>query len=125
MSYKILYIEDDPFSRKLVRHILERAGYAVIEAIDGLSGIQVALDQRPDLILMDVGLPGIDGIETLRRLKAIEQFAQIPVIIITGHSEKAVVVESLKAGAADFAVKPYDKDVLLAKVRNYLHIAHA
>jgi DNA-binding response OmpR family regulator len=70
--------------------------------------------------ITDYALPDINGIEATRRLKSVAQFVEIPVVMITGNSEKAVVVESLKAGAADFIVKPLDRDRLLAKIRGLL-----
>lgn len=89
-----------------------------------MEALAILRKRRPDLILMDVGLPDIDGVETTRRLKSVEQFAKIPVIMITGRSEKSVVVESMKAGASSFAVKPFDQDVLCAKVSSLLNSAH-
>jgi DNA-binding response OmpR family regulator len=83
--------------------------------------LAVLRKRRPDLVLMDYALPDIDGVEATRRLKGVAQFAEIPVVMITGNSEKAVVVNSLKAGAVDFIVKPLDKDRLLAKIRGLLH----
>lgn len=121
----VLIVEDDAFQHAILKQMLADMDLDLVFATSGMEALATLHKHRPNLILMDVDLPGIDGIETMRRLKAIESFARIPVIVITGHSEKAVVMESLKAGAADFAVKPYDKDVLRAKVRNYLHIAHA
>jgi len=72
---------------------------------------------------MDIELPDISGVEVTRRMKSVEQFADIPVVMITGHSERHLVVDSLKAGAADFVVKPFDKTTLLAKLRRLLDSA--
>lgn len=69
---------------------------------------------------MDVGLPDIDGIEATRRIKSVDQFAGVPVLMITGHSEKDMVMQSVKAGASGFVVKPFNKELLLARVRTYL-----
>lgn len=74
---------------------------------------------RPDLVLMDVLMPGMDGIETTRRLKAIPQLAAIAVIMITGKSQGTAVVTSMQAGASDFLVKPFDRDKLIAKVAHW------
>ena len=90
----------------------------VTSATEAIAGLH---KRRPDLILMDVSLPDVDGVEATRLLKSAAQFAAIPVIMITGVGGKAMVVDSLKAGAADFVVKPFDKHVLLGKVRKALY----
>lgn len=120
----ILIVEDDVFQHGLLRKILADLDLQLIFATSSTEALTMLRKQRPDLILMDVGLPDIDGIEATRRLKSVEHFKKVPVIMITGHSEKITVVESLKAGAADFAVKPFDKDTLLEKVQNFLQTAH-
>ena len=76
---------------------------------------------RPELVLMDVQMPGMDGIETLRQLKQSPALTNIPVIMITGKSERSVVADCVKAGAVDFVVKPLDRDKLIAKVACWLH----
>jgi len=119
----VLVVEDDEFQHKMLKQVLEGMNIDLVFATSCTEALATLRKRRPDLILMDVGLPDIDGVETTRRLKSVEQFAKIPVIMITGRSEKAVVVESLKAGASDFAVKPFDKDVLIAKVRHFLNSA--
>lgn len=119
----MLVIDDDELQHKLLKQMLAEINLDLVFATSGTEALAILRKRRPDLILMDVGLPDIDGVEITRRLKSVERFAKIPVVMITGHSEKAVVVESLKAGASDFAVKPFDKDALLAKVRNFLNLA--
>ncbi len=116
----ILLIDDDPFQQRLVEQILTAQPFELICAGSGAEGLAVLRKRRPDLVLMDYALPDINGIEATRRLKGVAQFSEIPVVMITGNSEKAVVVESLKAGAADFIVKPLDKDRLLAKIGGLL-----
>ncbi|MBK7062531.1 MAG: response regulator [Rubrivivax sp.] len=76
--------------------------------------------QRPNLVLMDIDLPDIDGVEVTRWIKSIDEFKQTPVVMITGHSEKRKVIDSLKAGAADFIVKPIDQSTFMAKVHKLL-----
>jgi DNA-binding response OmpR family regulator len=78
---------------------------------------------RPNLILMDVGLPDVDGIEATRRIRDIANFSDIQIIMVTGHSERNVVVESLRAGAADFLVKPLDRVKLLDKLHTFIPVA--
>jgi len=117
----VLVVDDDRFQHKLLRELLAGADTelafvtSVSEAIAGLH------KRRPDLILMDVSLPDVNGVEATRLLKSAAQFASIPVIMITGVGGKAMVVESLKAGASDFVVKPFDKQSLLGKVRKVLY----
>lgn len=120
----VLVVEDDELQHKILKQILAEMNIDLVFATSGTEALATLRKRRPDLILMDVGLPDINGVEATRRLKSVEQFAKIPVVMITGHSEKAVVVESLKAGASDFAVKPFDKDVLRAKVRGLLNGTH-
>ena len=89
MSATVLVIEDNPLNRKLVRDVLGHAGYRVLEAADAEQGIAAARAERPDLVLMDIQLPGIDGIEALRRLRADEATAAIPVAALTAQAMKA------------------------------------
>lgn len=119
----VLIVEDDEFQRKLLAQLLEEQKLELVFATSGTEALASLRRHRPDLVLMDVNLPGMDGVETTRRIKSVQQLAEVPVIMITGHSEKSVVVESLKAGASDFVVKPFDKDVLRAKVGAFLKAA--
>jgi len=116
----ILLIDDDPFQQRLVQQMLESQAFELICAGSGAEGLAVLRKRRPDIVLMDYALPDIDGIEATRRLKGVVQFAEIPVVMITGNSEKTVVVASLNAGAADFIVKPLDRERLLAKIGGLL-----
>ena len=116
----VLVVDDDEFQHKRLGKLLGDANLETIFAVSGTEGLATLRKRRPDLVLMDFNLPDIDGVEATRRLKSIETISAIPVIMITGQSGKDVVVESLKAGASDFVVKPFDKDVLLAKVRKFL-----
>lgn len=116
----VLVVDDDEFERKLSREILKGAPYDLLFANNGGEALDLMRERRPDLILMDMVMPGINGLETLRRLKASQTLADIPVMMITGQSEKDVVVECLKAGAVDFVVKPLDREVLLKKVERFL-----
>lgn len=120
MSHKILYIEDDPFSRMLVRHILERAGYAVIEAADGLSGIQVALDQRPDLILMDIHISGLDGHEVATKLKSMPDLADTPIVALTASKAPGDRERSLISGCDGYITKPIEQATFVQQVRSFL-----
>jgi CheY-like chemotaxis protein len=116
----VLVVDDDEFERKLTGEILSAAPYDLLFAGNGAEALDLMREKRPDLILMDMVMPEINGLETLRRLKASHRLADIPVMMITGQSEKDVVVECLKAGAVDFVVKPLDREVLLKKVERFL-----
>jgi len=116
----VLVVDDDVFQHHLLVEVLSGLNVELAFAVSGAQALATMRRRRPDLILMDVNLPDIDGIEATRQIKSVEQLAGIPVIMITGKSEKHVVVDSLKAGAADFAVKPLDRETLVAKVGRFL-----
>ena len=117
----VLIVDDDEFQIQLLTRVLSDAGIEPNQAGSGAAALASLGKIRPDLIVMDIQLPDIDGIEATRRLKSMDRFASIPVIMITGQSEKNVVVESLRAGASDFVVKPFDKDILLEKILRFLN----
>ncbi len=121
-SRRILVVEDDEFSQKVVGGILEREGYEVVFAGSGTEAFNLLRKVRPSLILMDYMLPDQDGVETTRKLKELEEFASIPVIMLTGRSNRDTVVRSLAAGAVDFMAKPINANVLLAKINKYAGI---
>lgn len=116
----ILVVDDDEFQRNVVRTLLMAENYRVVFATGGVEALNMLSTMQPDLILMDIMMPDLDGIETTRRLKAMTQFANVPVIMVTGNSEGDCVRDSMKAGAANFVVKPFDRDTLLAKVARAL-----
>jgi len=120
MAFKILYVEDNPVNRVLVCRVLARAGYIVFEAEDGLSGIQVAEQEKPDLILMDIMLPGLDGHQVTTRLKSHDDLAQTPVVALTakvldGDRERALV-----SGCDGYIPKPIDVDRLPDQIAEFL-----
>ncbi|MEP6877813.1 MAG: response regulator [Nitrosospira sp.] len=116
----VLVVDDDDFQRTIVGKTLEAKNYRLLFAEGGLQALEILHNQRPDLILMDVMMPDIDGIETTRRLKAMPQFANVPVVMMTGKSVGNIVIESLQAGATDFVVKPIDRETLIGKVADIL-----
>ena len=116
----VMVVDDDEFQRKLLARVLGAANYDVACAASATEALGLLRTRRPELILMDVVLPDLDGIEVTRRLKAAQAYVTIPVIMLTGQSEKQVIIDSLAAGAADFVVKPVDRDNLLKKVARYL-----
>jgi two-component system, cell cycle response regulator DivK len=120
MTAKILYVEDNPQNMRLVRKILQAAGYTVIEAIDGLSGLAMAAREMPDLILMDINLPDISGLEATQRLKASPQLSWIPVVAVTAnamHGDREMVLQS---GCDGYLAKPVMKSELLQTVASTL-----
>lgn len=116
----LLVVDDDPLQCRLVGAVLEESGMEPIYAENGMEALHVLRRRRPDLILMDVRMPGIDGIEVTRRLKATKTLASIPVVMITGRGDRQAVMESLQAGAADFLAKPFDRETLLRRLRPLL-----
>ena len=116
---KILVVEDVDFNRDLLVQLLED-DYEVIEAVNGQEGVEHAERERPDLILMDLSLPVMDGWEATRQLKANDNFRSIPVIALTAHAMKGDEEKALAAGCDDYLVKPLDEDELIAKIQKYL-----
>jgi CheY-like chemotaxis protein len=114
---KILYIEDNDNNVALMRTRLGRAGFTVLVAADAEQGLIMAAVERPDLILMDLGLPGIDGWEATRRLKAAAETKHIPVIAVSAHAMAGDREKALEAGCDDYDTKPIDFARLRAKIQ--------
>jgi len=117
---RILYIEDDPVARLLVQRVLATEGYVVLEAEDGLSGIEVARRQRPALILMDINVPNMDGYAVTTRLKSLDETRDIPVIALTANVMLGDRERSLAAGCDGYIPKPIDVDTLPGQVAAFL-----
>lgn len=117
---QILVVEDDSDLRKILRAILMREGYSVLTAGDGEEGLEVVEAHHPDLILLDVMMPKMDGRELCRRLKANVRTSQIPIIMLTAMSETNDRIGGLDLGANDYVTKPYEQRELLMRVRNLL-----
>jgi two-component system, cell cycle response regulator DivK len=115
----VLYIEDNPHNRRLVRRTLERRGYDIIEAADGESGLAMVQELKPPLILLDIGLPKMDGIEVVGRLKADAALCDIPVIAITASAMHGDRERFLAAGCDDYLSKPIQVLELIDKVNQY------
>jgi CheY-like chemotaxis protein len=113
---KILYVEDNEDNIYVLENRLRRQGHAVLIARDGASGVQIALSERPDVILMDLSLPILDGWEATRRLKAAPQTRDIPVIALTANAMAGDREKALAAGCDDFDTKPVAMSRLLAKI---------
>ncbi len=120
MAHRILYVEDNFQNKRLVRKMLTARGYEVIEAEDGLTGVEMALHEQPDLILMDISLPGIDGVEATQRLKSFEETQHIPVIALTANAMRGDRERFLAAGCDDYLSKPISMSELLEMLRKYL-----
>ncbi len=117
---KILVVDDEPSIRALVRATLERAGYEVSEAADGASALQKAFSQRPDLILLDIALPRLSGLEVCRRLKARPETAGTPVLLLTGLLPFSELQAGYGAGAQGCVTKPFTPSALLQNVNDAL-----
>jgi two-component system, cell cycle response regulator DivK len=120
MSKCILVVEDHADNRRIVRDLFTSAGYEIIEAVTGEEGVTMAETQHPDLILMDIQLPGLDGYETTRRIKANPELGHIPIIAVTSYALSGDDVKAFAAGCDAYIAKPFSPRALLAKVREYL-----
>jgi CheY-like chemotaxis protein len=120
---KILLVEDNEMNRDMLSRRLERKGYEVILAVDGVSGIQMVQTQGPDLVLMDMSLPEIDGWEATRRLKSESATQHIPIIALTAHAMSSDRDKALEAGCDDYDTKPVELPRLLGKIDALLHQA--
>jgi len=117
---KILYVEDDPSSEILVRRVLESAGYQVVTASDGLSALEVARRETPDLILMDINIGGLDGYEVTTRLRTIDELQQVPIVAVTAATLNGDRERALIAGCTGYIPKPIDVDGFPDQVRSFL-----
>ena len=120
MPKKILIVEDEPAIHELVKYNLQKEGYSVISAYDGVAGADLARDQKPDLILLDIMLPRMDGIEVCKMLKSNTRTSGIPIIMVTAKSEEADKVLGLEIGADDYLAKPFGLRELLARIKAVL-----
>jgi len=119
----ILVVEDDPDIRELLVYTLGKEGYEMLQAPSGEAGLKAVQEKKPDLVLLDVMLPGIDGLEVLRRIKAEHSSRATPVILASAKGEESDVVAGLELGADDYVTKPFSPRVLVARVRTALRRA--
>ncbi|MDN8614318.1 response regulator [Variovorax ginsengisoli] len=117
---KILYVEDNEYNRKIVRQLLSRSPCRLIEAGDGETGVALARQELPDLILMDVQLPKMSGLDATRLLSTEAPTRHIPIIVITSYALSGDREKAMKAGAAAYLAKPYSPSELLAMVKQFL-----
>jgi two-component system cell cycle response regulator DivK len=120
MNGRILVVEDHADNRQILRDLLTSAGYDVVDAQDGAMGLAAAAAEKPDLILMDIQLPVIDGYEATRRLKADPSLRHIPVVVITSYALSSDEDRARAAGCDAYVAKPYSPRQLLAQIRQYL-----
>jgi CheY-like chemotaxis protein len=120
MMPRILIVEDNDMNLDMLTRRLERKGYEVISARDGQAGVEAARSHRPDIVLMDMSLPVLDGWSATRALKSDAETAAIPVIALTAHAMEADRKKAMEAGCDDFGTKPIDLPDLLAKIERLL-----
>lgn len=120
MGARILVVEDNPDNRTLILDLLDSMDYSAIEAVDGQEGVEKAIAEKPDLILMDLSLPRKDGWEATREIKANPAVAAIPVIALTAHAMMGDKERALEAGCDDYISKPIDLMELMRKLQEYL-----
>ncbi|HEU0237347.1 MAG TPA: HD domain-containing phosphohydrolase [Candidatus Limnocylindrales bacterium] len=121
----VLIVEDDRASRTLLEHLLEREGYRVVTALDGQTALSAVDEHTPDLVLLDIGLPVLDGFEVTRQLRNDPRTLTLPIILLTGRTGLEDVVAGLDAGADDFLSKPFRHPELLARMRGALRLRQA
>jgi len=117
---KILLVEDSEVNRYLVRFMLEKEGYEVIEAIDGATGVELAIKEKPDLVIMDIQLPDIDGLEATRRIRASEVDGDIPIIALTSYAMTGDRERALAAGCTTYIEKPVNPETFVTEMEKYL-----
>jgi len=117
---KILVVDDNNDSRELVVKVLKNQGYEMIEAIDGEEALEKAVSEKPDLILMDISIPKINGYEVTKRLKSLEEVKKIPVVALTAHAMKGDRAKAIEVGCEGYISKPINVRELPAQVKSYM-----
>ena len=120
MSKRVLVVEDHEENRRILRYLLKSGGFEMLEAVTGDEGVAMAERERPDLILMDIQLPGLDGYEATRRIKGNPELRHIPIIVVTSYALSGDDVKAFEAGCNAYVTKPFVPRDLLAKIRGYL-----
>ncbi len=120
MPTKILIADDEEHLGYMVKFKLEKEGFDVIWKMDGRQALEAVQEERPDLVLLDVMMPGLTGFEVLEAIKADPELKDTPVIMITARGQEADTVKGIKLGAADYIVKPFRPAELVARIRRYL-----
>ena len=120
MTKRILVVEDTADNREIIRDMLDAAGYAMIEAVNGAQGVRLAESEKPDLILMDMQMPEIDGYEATRQIKAVPALAHIPIIAVTSYALAGDEAKTRAAGCDDYVAKPFSPRLLMQKIRTHI-----
>jgi two-component system, cell cycle response regulator DivK len=120
MTKRILVVEDQEDNRRIIRDLLTSVGYDMIEARDGEAGVRLAKEHRPDLILMDIQLPVLDGYEATRRIKADPELRAVPIVVVTSYALSGDEAKAVAAGCDAYVAKPFSPRELLATVRRLL-----
>lgn len=121
---KILLVEDNEMNRDMLSRRLGRRGYSVIPAVDGGQGVDLARSEQPDLILMDLSLPVIDGLEATRLIRSFPDTSHVPIIALTAHALSSDRDRAIEAGCDDYDTKPVELDRLLSKIESQLQRTH-
>jgi DNA-binding response OmpR family regulator len=120
MAKRILIVEDDPSVLRAISYMLEKEGYSVLTAMNGLEGLKKAKEESPDLLVLDVMLPGIDGFEICHRLRAESLTAKLPILMLSAKGQAADKSMGLGVGADEYLTKPVERTVLLGKIEALL-----
>ena len=120
MTQRILVVEDQEDNRQILRDLLTKSGFEIVEAENGEEALVAVAKQRPDLILMDIQLPLLDGYEATRRIKADPALRSIPIIVVTSYALSGDEAKAREAGCDAYVTKPYSPRQLLAKIKEYL-----
>jgi len=120
MAKKILVVDDEPTTVQLIEFILKRQGYETIAAEDGEQAIKKAMEEKPDLILMDVMMPGVDGVMATQKLKMEKKTSGIPIVMVSALGLELEVMRGLQAGADGYVVKPFSSKEILSAVKEHL-----
>jgi len=120
MNKKILVVEDDPSALRLIQYTLQYEGYEVLTATNGLAGLKKAQNEEPDLVILDVMLPGMDGFEICHRLRGEPQTADLPILMLSAKAQEADKITGLKVGADDYVTKPADTAEIIRRVERLL-----
>jgi DNA-binding response OmpR family regulator len=116
MPKKILIVEDDPSFSRAINHMIGKEGYDVITASNGMTGLRMAKEENPDLLILDVMLPGLDGFEICSQLRGEPKTSKLPIIMLSAKGQEADKTTGLKVGASEYLTKPVDRVVLLEKI---------
>jgi CheY-like chemotaxis protein len=116
----VLVVEDFADNRFMMRKLLEMSGYQVVEAVDGKEAVEMAESERPDLILMDLSLPRLDGLDATRRIRELDGLGRIPIVAVSAHDTNDFHADALAAGCNEYVTKPIDFDELDALVKKLL-----